>query len=182
MAFTALFFLFVLPNGAAPAAETKPSLSVNPATAAPGQTVQVSGFGFPTRSVFQVQVCGQNATHGSADCAGVASASIATDPNGNLSVPLTVVAPPTACPCVVAAFSVTTALTVTTPLAIPGASLTPAPASPPTVPLSHLVVAKSELAGSTPVRGLVRLSGNTDSGSHAYEHGSRASDVSSFDR
>ncbi|HEY1443471.1 MAG TPA: neocarzinostatin apoprotein domain-containing protein [Acidimicrobiales bacterium] len=149
--FTALVVLVVVPTGAVDAASAKPSLSLAPATAASGQTVQVSGSGFPARSLFQVQVCGQNATHGSADCAGVASATIEADTSGNLSVPLTVVVPPTACPCVVAAFSVTTALAVTTPISIPGASTTPAPASPPTVPLSHLVVAKSELAGSTPV-------------------------------
>jgi hypothetical protein len=89
--------------------------------------------------------------HGSADCAGVAAASIQSEANGAFVVPLTVVVPPTACPCVVAAFSVTSALTVTTPIAIPGASATPTPVSPPTVPRSHLVVAKSELAGSTPI-------------------------------
>jgi hypothetical protein len=88
--------------------------------------------------------------HGSADCAAVASYSVQADAQGAFSVPLTVVVPPTACPCVVAAFSVTSALTVTTPISIPGASSSPAPVSPPSVPRSHIVVAKSEFTGSTP--------------------------------
>ena len=154
MALLAAILAFVplaLSTGVVNAAGAKPSLSVVPSTAAPGQTVAVSGSGFLARGTFQVQICGQNAVHGSADCAGVASASVQADAQGNLSAPVTVVVPPTACPCVVAAFSVTSALTVTTPIAIPGASATPSPVSPPTVPRSHLVVAKSELAGSTPV-------------------------------
>ncbi len=140
-----------VPGPASGAAAARPKMTVRPSTAATGQVVIVTSTGLPPRSIYQVQICGQNAVHGSADCAGVAAASIQADANGDLSVPLTIAVPPTACPCVVAAFSVTTALTVTTPIAIPGASTTPAPASPPTVPLSHLVVAKSELAGSTPV-------------------------------
>jgi hypothetical protein len=132
-------------------ATRQPQLAITPSTASASQTVQVTGSGLPPRSTFQVQTCGQNAVHGSADCAGVAAASIQAGADGTLSVPLTVVVPPTACPCVVAAFSVTSDLTVTTPIDILGASTTPAPTSPPSVPRSHIVVAKSELAGSTPV-------------------------------
>jgi hypothetical protein len=149
--------LAVVP-GLVAGATAKPELTVNPSAAAPGQTVQASGSGLPARSTFQVQICGQNAVHGSADCAGVAAASVQADANGDLSVPLTVVVPPTACPCVVAAFSVTSALTVTTPILIPGASSSPSPVSPPSVPRSHVEVAKSVLAGSTPLAAWFGLS------------------------
>lgn len=142
--------LTALPHWAA-GAGVKQELTVTPPTAAPGQTVHVTGTGLPPLVTFQVQICGQNAVHGSADCAGVASTSVQASTGGTFSAPITVVAPPTACPCVIAAFSVTSALTVTAPIAIPGTSASPAPSSPPTVPRSHLLIAKSELAGSTPV-------------------------------
>lgn len=130
---------------------SKPTLTIVPATAAVGATVQVAASGLPSKEVVQLQVCGQNAVHGSADCAAGAAVQLQSESNGTFSVPIAVVTPPTPCPCVVAAFSIPSALTVTTPIAIPGAPISSSPVSPPRVARSHLVVAKSELAGSTPI-------------------------------
>jgi hypothetical protein len=145
--------LVVGPATAAKAADkvAKPTLTIQPATAPVGATVQVVGSGLPSKASFQFQICGQRAVHGSADCASGAAVQVLSESNGTISLPITVVVPPIPCPCVVAAFAISSALTVTTPISIPGAPVSSTPVSPPQLPRSHLVVAKSELAGSTPV-------------------------------
>ena len=151
VAVTILLFGFMSGSAiGAAASAAAPVLSVTPMSGAIGQTVQVTGKGLPPGSIYQVQVCGQNAVHGSSDCAGAGAVSTQTDPEGTLSAPVQVVLPPTQCPCVVGAFSVTTASALTTPISIEGASTSPAPVSPPRVPVSHLVVVHAGFTGSTP--------------------------------
>ena len=112
-----------------------PTLTVSPLTAAVGQTVHVNGRGLPPRGIYQVQVCGRrDATHGSPDCAGAAAATSSGRPQGMLAGPLTVVLPPTQCPCVVAAFSTGLAPPLTTPISIEGAGSSPRPTRPPADP------------------------------------------------
>lgn len=135
----------------ADAAGNKPVVAVNPSTASIGQTVIVNGSGLPAHDIFQVQVCGQNARNGSADCATAATFTVQAQSNGAFAASVVVVTPPTPCPCVVAAFSVTSGLTITTPISVPGAPFSSSPVSTLQVPRSHVVVAKSELAGSTPI-------------------------------
>ena len=127
-------------------------MMVSPTTAAAGQTVLVTGTGLPPGSIYQVQVCGQNAVHGSADCAAAATSTTQTDPSGLLGVPVAVVLPPTQCPCVVAAFPIALGPTLTTPISIAGASSSPAPTTTPRVPTSHIVVVHAGFTGSTPVK------------------------------
>ena len=141
-----------MPGPAAMAAPPAPKLAISPTTAAPGQTVIVTGTDLTPRSIYQVQVCGQNAVHGSADCAAAATSTTQVDPQGTLSVPVAVVLPPTQCPCVVAAFPVTVGPQLTTPISIEGASTSNAPTTTPQVPTSHLVVVHAGFTGSTPLK------------------------------
>jgi hypothetical protein len=141
-----------MPGTAAIAAAPVPKLAVSPTTAAPGQTVIVTGTDLTPRSIYQVQVCGQNAVHGSQDCSAAATSTTQVDQTGMLSVPLAVVLPPTQCPCVVAAFPTTVGPQLTTPISIEGASTSNAPTTTPQVPTSHLVVVHAGFTGSTPVK------------------------------
>jgi hypothetical protein len=126
-------------------------MTVNPPTAAVGQTVQVSARGLSPHSVYDLEVCGQNAVDGSSDCAVAGTVSTVAGADGTLSMPLEVVAPPTPCPCVAAAFPTTSnAAPVTAPLSIAGSSTGTAPIPPAQTPRPNIVVVDEKM-GSTPI-------------------------------
>ncbi len=139
------------PDLAAVAGAAGPEMTVSPSSAVVNQTVMVTATGLPPGSIYQVQICGQNAVQGSPDCAGVGSSTTQADSRGVLSTPLQVVFPPTQCPCVVAAFPTTIASPLTTAISIQGAS-TSAPIAAPQTPVSHLVVVHAAFVGSTPFK------------------------------
>src|SRR6516162_7368514 len=85
-------------------AATPPKLTASPVSAAVGQTVQATATGLSPHREYQLQVCGQNAVHGSADCAASDTVTTVAGSDGTLSMPIAVVVPPTPCPCVVASF------------------------------------------------------------------------------
>jgi hypothetical protein len=127
------------------------ALRVSPATAAVGQTVQVTVTGLSPDGTYELQVCGQNAVHGSADCAAADTVTTVAGATGTLSMPLAVVVPPTPCPCVIASFDANSlAGPVTAPITIEGASSSSAPITLPQTPAPNIVVVNAKLQGSMP--------------------------------
>jgi hypothetical protein len=120
-------------------------MTVNPPTAAVGQTVQVSATGLSPQGEYDLEVCGQNAVDGSSDCAVAGTVPAVAGTDGTLSMPVEVVAPPTPCPCVVAAFSTTSNAAPTAPLSIEGASTSTAPVPPAQTPRPNVVVVHAKM-------------------------------------
>ncbi|NVI92794.1 hypothetical protein [Actinomadura sp. BRA 177] len=90
------------PASGAPGAD-RPGLSAQPGQAAVGTTVRVRGSAWTPGAVVQVQICGQKAVHGSADCDTRGGVTARIAPTGTFEAGLTVGAPPAACPCVLRA-------------------------------------------------------------------------------
>ncbi|MEU8803826.1 hypothetical protein [Spirillospora sp. NPDC048819] len=85
----------------ASAAAERPGISAVPGKAAAGTAVRVRGSGWTPGTAVQIQVCGQNAVHGSADCDTRRGVSARVAPTGVFEAGLTVGAPPADCPCVI---------------------------------------------------------------------------------
>lgn len=90
-----------VPAVAAPAA--RPGVSVQPGGAAAGTTAWVRGSAWTPGTTVQVQICGADAVHGSADCDTEHGVTAMVAPAGTFEAGLTVGEPPSACPCVVRA-------------------------------------------------------------------------------
>jgi hypothetical protein len=139
--------VFAASQGVAAAGKptSKAVMTVSPEAAAPGQFVYVAAIAFAPSTVFELQVCGDNALEGSADCAYAGGLTTTTSEVGHFGADLTVLMPPVPCPCVVAAFSEMLTQPITAPITISGA---------PTAPLSYppgpvkLVVERAALVGS----------------------------------
>lgn len=101
-------------------AQPAPSASTVP-SAAPGDFIDVVGAGWPAAAVINVQVCGRQATRGSADCDLLSQRSVGSRGDGQFGIRLKVTAPPTPCPCVVLVTSAATTRTVALPIEIVGA-------------------------------------------------------------
>ena len=80
------------------------NMSVAPAAASPGDIVTVTATGLAPRSIYSVQICGQDAQT-SADCILSSSRTGGASDVGLFTTTLQVEIPPAPCPCVVAAFS-----------------------------------------------------------------------------
>jgi len=98
-----------------------------------GRTVVAEGSGWPGNTIVAVELCGQEAANGSADCDITTSRSISTYPDGRLHAELLVTAPPSPCPCVLRAFVPGGTLAVSVPVEIAGhpieAVVAPSPAA-----------------------------------------------------
>ncbi len=84
------------------ATAAKPSLSLSSTVLVPGQSVTISGSGWPLNENLQASLCGDNAVDGTIDC--LDSSSVIMTPAtgaGLLSYSLQVSVPPRPCPCVV---------------------------------------------------------------------------------
>lgn len=86
----------------APAADA-PTLGVSANGAEAGQTVLVQGRNWPKGAVVTLEICGNNGSNGSRDCAVSAGTTAAVDGKGNLTGALEIAVPPVPCPCVVRA-------------------------------------------------------------------------------
>ncbi|MFI0349092.1 hypothetical protein [Actinomadura sp. 9N407] len=142
-----------------------PGLSAEPGEAPAGTAVRVRGSAWTPGAMVQVQICGQNAVHGSADCDTRFGVTARIAPTGTFEAGLAVGAPPSACPCVIRAATLPgsggRALQRTIPFAVlghrTGAIL------PEVVPVQADVVGldvvggggRGELFGGTPRRTLV---------------------------
>ncbi len=127
---------------------SKAVMTVSPEAAAPGQSVDVVANAFPPSTVFQLQVCGDNALEGSTDCALTGSLTRTTSEVGNFAGDLPALIPPVPCPCVVAAFSDKLAQPITAAITISGAPTAPLSYPPPPIKLD---VQSAVLTGSGPL-------------------------------
>lgn len=138
----------LLPVMAGSASAVNPAGSifeVAPSTAAVGDTVQVIARGLPKSSDYEVEVCGDKALQGSADCDNSHSVTGVAGAEGSFVVNLGVSVPPVPCPCVVAAFSQKLDQPATANLAIVGA---PQGATVGQAPSGSLTVQSVVLRGS----------------------------------
>lgn len=88
-------------SGAPTMLAAAPEISLEPPSAAPGETVRLTIVGFAARSV-TAAICGNEARRGSADCDMRGSVGVVLDPTGGPTVALVPAsAPPSPCPCVV---------------------------------------------------------------------------------
>ncbi|MEY4338933.1 MAG: hypothetical protein RLZ14_783, partial [Actinomycetota bacterium] len=98
-------------------ARTTPVLLLPGATWEVGQEMIVRGTGWPRGSV-SVQVCGNAAVNGTADCDMPNSRVVGLGESGELGVKITVGDPPEPCPCVVFARAISSGQSAVTPIAI----------------------------------------------------------------
>ncbi|TYB42294.1 hypothetical protein [Actinomadura chibensis] len=96
-----------------------PSVEVDRTDVAVGQTVTVDLAAWPSGNVL-IEVCGNGAARGSADCAVAAAATTFVNAQGRGTAMVTVVQPPIGCPCVVSARPVAGGRARTVPLTIKG--------------------------------------------------------------
>lgn len=85
------------PAGAVPVAE------IDDTEVTIGQQVTVTGSGWPASTMVTVQLCGNQAMNGSADCDQASTASVGVRGDGTFGTRLTVGRPPAPCPCVIKA-------------------------------------------------------------------------------
>lgn len=128
--------------GPAAGARTTPTLSLNSTVVAPGQTVALSGGGWPPHLILQASICGGAALLGHEDCDLSRSITFGPADDGVVQTSMSVGVPPTPCPCVVLVTSTdpTMNLQMTVPIDILGAPIAPpTPAPPPYQPLVRVI-------------------------------------------
>ena len=116
--------------------------------ASPGDTIRVSGSGWPAGQRLQASVCGNQALAGSVDCDLAGSRSTVTNADGSFTTEIQVGAPPSPCPCVVFFVAQGTSETVRFPIAIEAAAGTTPVA--PSSRAESLEVRDVRIAGSGP--------------------------------
>ncbi|WUI02745.1 hypothetical protein OHR68_13345 [Spirillospora sp. NBC_00431] len=103
---------------AAPA-RAEPAIDLDRTTVKPGQTVTVRLSGFQPGNLL-IELCGNQARRGTADCAVASSASTYVAEGKTAAVMLNVAKPPIGCPCVIAVRPVTGGTPRTVPVTMPG--------------------------------------------------------------
>lgn len=111
--------------GAAPGSVDQ-SVSLDRATGSPGDQVDVSLAGWAPGPV-QVDLCGNSASRGTADCDPLASVATAVGDDGSAQLAFTVSVPPVPCPCVFRVAQPTSGASATVPFEVTGAAIRPAP-------------------------------------------------------
>jgi hypothetical protein len=144
--------LLLVPLGASSGATpntARPTITVDRTSVAPGDTIRVSGAGFPPTTTVDLEICGNNALSGSADCDLEAARTIPVADDGAFAADVVVGRPPRNCPCVVAAMSLAVTETVTAPVALVGIPITPVQAPERAAP-PRLEITVASLRGSGP--------------------------------
>jgi hypothetical protein len=112
----------------------------------PGETVVVSGSGWPEGTGLSAELCGAKAVSGSADCAESTTVTMQATSRGLLWKQMIGAIPPEPCPCVVLFTGFTNGYTHMIPVQVVGASSAPVrpitPSAPPKVRISTLTVTK----------------------------------------
>src|SRR5690606_35752912 len=123
----ALLVAPVAPTTANAQSSGQPSLTVEPSRAKMGERVQVTVQNWPSGTV-SVELCGNEARRGSADCAITAGAGGLVPYEGVATIALGIAQPPVDCPCVIRAIG--GGARATAPIEIDGAMTTPPSPSP----------------------------------------------------
>lgn len=129
-------------------AEGAPRLALSAPSVAPGDSLIVTGEGFPANTSAQVVLCGNLALAGSADCDMPHARVAGTNEKGHFATEMAVALPPSPCPCVIQASSLALSSAVTTPVEVVGAPKTQPQGVVPAQPTA--LKAKASLEGSGP--------------------------------
>jgi len=86
-----------------------------------GSTFKVQGTGWAPNALIELEVCGNHADSGTSDCSVGTSVVVASNDSGAFNGRLSLVLPPTPCPCVVRAVSQNSSVSATASVTIPGA-------------------------------------------------------------
>ena len=106
---------------------TTPSIQVvedsaaDHAVTSPSPTFELKGAKWPANTLIQLDVCGDEARSGSSECSTETSQIVASDAFGSFRARMSVIVPPSGCPCVVRAVSEAKGVVVIAPVEIPGA-------------------------------------------------------------
>jgi len=131
--------LATAPDGATQA------VRIEPGVASVGDVVAVTLDGWP-QGPAQVELCGNAARQGSVDCSQLGAIAVQVADDGTARAELPVVAPPTACPCVVRVSQVRSGATATVPIELDGVDPSESTVErPPASPARRLVVVASEV-------------------------------------
>jgi len=128
-----------------------PEVSIPAGPHAVDDAVEVTLSGWEP-GVVTVEVCGQRAARGSADCALGASRTVNVGPDGTAQVEIRAVAPEAGCPCVVRASTLTSDRAVTADLALAGVPEIERPPEPEEPEPEENVDVASELTASVSVK------------------------------
>jgi hypothetical protein len=112
--------LLAAPLGAAAQGEDPPVLTVTPPAPSLGEEVTVLGRSFPPSSRLVVELCGNRARRGSADCDQGTAVNAVAGAGGEFAQRMTIGTPPTPCPCVLRATTVDHPVSVALPLSPAG--------------------------------------------------------------
>ncbi|MEY9927314.1 hypothetical protein ABH926_001939 [Catenulispora sp. GP43] len=120
-----------------------PTLALSKTTAKLGESISVTGSGFPIGAQLQVEICGIGGSSNS--CAVAAAVPATANALGGFRQNLPVVEPPTPCPCTVhvTPFAGTAADPVDAPISIPGLRYLPQDAPPAAAGTAKLLTAAS---------------------------------------
>lgn len=151
-----------VPAGTGPAGAAGPGIhsqsnpggyivAVSPSTVAPGQTLQILGYGFPPSIDVSGQICGNNNLSGSPDCVLDNVGFASTTSNGQFTMSIAVAIPPVPCPCVAVVSSSQLSSAPSSPVTITGAPVgaVQPPISAATVK-EPLQIVNAQLSGNGP--------------------------------
>ncbi len=136
----------------APAAQAKvaPSIQLSTTNLVPGQTVVISGTGWPVLTSVVATLCGADAVSGTSDCAVTETATMVATHHGLLYSRFPVVVPPAPCPCVMLITSVTSNFTEMIPVTVFGQRSAPVRRLPPS-PFDKPRITRLAVSASTSV-------------------------------
>ncbi|MGQ0433197.1 MAG: hypothetical protein ACT452_12410 [Microthrixaceae bacterium] len=104
---------------------TDPTVAIDRTGTAAGETILITGTGWPNAATLIVELCGHGGLRGSADCDVPQQRTAGVGPSGTFSVELTTGQPPSPCPCVVKATDQSSQIATTAPIAVAGMATVP---------------------------------------------------------
>ena len=102
-------------------AQVQATASVEPSSASIGAPITVSGSGFAPGTLVSVELCGNEARRGSADCDQSSAVDAGVSSAGEVAVQLILGTPPSPCPCVVKLTGLSSSASATVPITVQGA-------------------------------------------------------------
>ncbi len=111
--------------GTVSAQTPNPTVALDRTGTAAGETMLVTGAGWPAGNTLIVELCGHGGLRGTVDCDVAQQRTAGVGSSGTFGVELTSGLPPASCPCVVKATDQTTQIAATAPIAVAGIATVP---------------------------------------------------------
>lgn len=112
----------IVPVGRLAAAD-EPTAAVDDTQTTIGQVISINGTNWEPEAIVKVEICGNNALDGSVDCNQTASSTVRIWTTSELVARLTVVEPPSPCPCVVQITTASGVVAAQLPIEIEGVAV-----------------------------------------------------------